>query len=134
MAEQIVEWTSELETGVTEIDAQHKTLFDLLNRLQAAVAEGREQEVIGEALVEMSSYADKHFKTEQQYVELDPGFKDHLLEHWDFSKKCISLVMSFRKDNSVSMETIRFLLNWLKNHILERDVVIIKRLKKEGRI
>ncbi len=134
MSDAIVAWSGELETGVEEIDAQHRKLFDLMNSLQAAVAEGREHEVVSAAVFEMSAYADQHFKTEQAYVEDDPSFKDHLLDHWEFSKKCLSLVMGLKNGNSVSLEMVQFLLNWFKNHVLEKDVVIIRRLRQEGKI
>lgn len=132
MSTETVTWTEDLEVGIREIDEQHKTLFDLLNRLQTAASEGSDAEVIGPLLVDMAGYAERHFKTEQFYLEKHPDFRDHLIEHWEFSKKCIKLVMSYRKDDSVTNEAVDFLLKWLKNHILIKDIGFFRDLKESG--
>ena len=45
-----IEWNENLETGIVEIDNQHRTLFDNINRLMEALSAGMGKEDIGEMI------------------------------------------------------------------------------------
>jgi len=134
MAVKLLQWNESYSVGVGEIDAQHRKLFELFNSLTKAVDDGYEEDVIGHVLIEMSGYADEHFKSEQLYLERHPQYQEHFLEHWEFTKKCMGLVMAFRKDSSVSMETIDFLKDWLEHHLMEQDVRFFRELAEQGHL
>lgn len=132
MAFESLQWDETLRVGVEEIDAQHRKLFDLLNSLGRAVEKGYEKDVIGHVLFEMAAYADEHFKSEQLYLEKHPDFREHFLEHWEFTKKCLALVMDFRRNRQVSDETLAFLMAWLKDHVMEKDQRFFRELADQG--
>ncbi|MBU0482144.1 MAG: bacteriohemerythrin [Proteobacteria bacterium] len=127
-----LEWNDSYGVGVEEIDRQHQRLFELVNILGRAVADGREEDIIGHVLVDMAGYAEEHFKSEQLYLEKHADFKDHFMAHWDFTKKCMELVFAFRKDKKVSADTLNYLIQWLKKHILEVDRQFFKELGEQG--
>ncbi|MBU0485315.1 MAG: bacteriohemerythrin [Proteobacteria bacterium] len=130
MEAEFLKWDESFQVGVAEIDAQHKKLFAIINSLQEAVAkEDVPANVVGDILFNMASYASEHFRSEQVYLEKHPDFKDHLLEHWDFTKKCMGLSLSFRKQSAVSQEALNFLTVWLREHVLEKDIRFFKELK-----
>jgi len=132
MAHSLLQWDESYQVGVTEIDRQHRELFDLLNNLAWAVRSGYAEDIIGQVLAEMAAYADEHFKSEQLYLEKHPDYQAHFLKHWEFTKKCMSLAMGFRRDKSVSWETLEFLGQWLQNHILQEDRRYFRELAEQG--
>lgn len=134
MTTNLLQWDESYRVGVEEIDRQHQHLFELLNRLALALAvnRGQAEKVIGEVLVEMAAYADEHFKSEQLYLEKHPDYAAHLLRHWEFTKKCMGLVMGYRRDKEVSVETLSYLINWLRNHVLQEDRRYFRELSEQG--
>lgn len=132
MPQNLLQWDESYRVGVTEIDHQHRKLFELLNTLTQAVSNGYGEDIIGEVLVEMAAYADEHFKSEQLYLEKHPDYQTHFLEHWEFTKKCMGLVLGFRRDKSVSWETLEYLINWLRDHVLQEDRRYFRELAEQG--
>jgi len=128
----MLQWDESYQVGVEEIDGQHRKLFGLLNTLAQAVSSGYAEDIIGPVLVEMAAYADEHFKSEQLYLEKHPDYQAHFLEHWEFTKKCMGLVLGFRRDRSVSWETLDYLSKWLQNHILQEDRRYFRELAELG--
>jgi hemerythrin len=49
----IFEWNDRFITRITEIDLQHRSLIDLINKLHDAIAEGHDKEVLGSVLAEL---------------------------------------------------------------------------------
>lgn len=132
MGHNVVEWNESYQVGVAEIDRQHQKLFALLNNLAQAVSNGYAEDIIGQVLAEMAAYADEHFKHEQLYLEKHPDYQAHFLEHWEFTKKCMGLAMGFRRDQSVSWETLDYLIKWLQRHILTEDSRYFRELAEKG--
>ena len=132
MTTNLLQWDESYQVGVEEIDHQHQHLFDLLNGLSRAVNRGQAEEVIAEVLVEMASYADEHFKSEQLYLEKHPDYPAHLLRHWEFTKRCMGLVMGYRREKEVSVETLNYLIAWLRDHVLQEDRRYFRELAEQG--
>ena len=128
----LLQWDESYRVGVEEIDRQHQRLFALLNGLAQAVSSGYAEELIGQVLAEMAAYADEHFKNEQLFLEKHPDYQAHFLEHWEFTKKCMGLALSFRRDRSVSWETLDYLIKWLQKHILTEDRRYFRELAERG--
>jgi hemerythrin-like metal-binding protein len=132
MALELLSWDESYRVGVEEIDRQHRRLFDLLNSFTRAVTSGHAEEIIGEVLSEMAAYADEHFKCEQLYLERHPDYPSHLLQHWEFTKHCMGLVMGFRRDREVSWDTLSYLSEWLRKHVLTEDRRYFRELTEQG--
>jgi len=128
----LMTWDESYQVGVSEIDRQHRQLFELINNLSQAVTSGYGEDIIGEVLVEMAAYADEHFKSEQLFLEKHPDYQAHFLKHWEFTKKCMELVLGFRRDKSVSWETLNYLAEWLQEHILQEDQRYFRELAELG--
>jgi hemerythrin-like metal-binding protein len=85
-----VQWTEKFSVGVRELDQQHQQLIKLLNRListQGTISV--HSETISEILMEMTRYAQTHFKTEERLMETYgyPGLEEQKIQHRDFRKK-----------------------------------------------
>ncbi len=58
-------WNASLETGIPDIDAQHKQLIDKMNELLAAIQANSDQQSIQRIVSSLSSIANLHFGYEE---------------------------------------------------------------------
>ncbi len=76
-------WTSDLASGNSQIDSDHKQLIGLLNKLHDAMSAGKGNAVLGTILDELISYTATHFKREEMLMQ-QIGYADfvsHKAEH-----------------------------------------------------
>jgi len=117
-------WTNELSTGIAEQDEQHKTLIDLINRLNSAIQKGSDREIVGPVLTELVGYAVYHFGYEEELMSRH-DYADtsaHKSEH----EKFIETLDEFKKkfsvgDEVISVHVINFLRMWVTGHIMKTD-------------
>ena len=126
-------WNSAFETGITRIDIQHKVIVKVLNELYNVVIINKEEEKIDEILNELVQYTICHFGEEEKifdkYNYIDK--KEHQLIHSKFKKE-LEDIISKRKDNSIAVELISFLKDWLIDHIMNTDQEYVKFFNKKG--
>jgi len=126
---EILEWNESFSVGVKKIDYQHRKLISLLNELLMASATGQHHEVIGKVLEELVAYTDYHFKAEEELFRVHPRFAKHHGIHQGFVKQALALLKAYLDgDDDLTSETIAYLQNWVKEHILETDVVFFREL------
>ena len=117
-------WKEEFETNVWEVDTQHRKLLDLLNRLFDAMKVGKGKDVLGPILKELINYTVYHFGTEERLFQQHgyPGLEKHKKEHDDLTRKALELKSAFESGNqTITIEVLNFLRNWLNVHILQED-------------
>lgn len=125
-----ISWTDNLLTGITEIDNQHQTLFDMLARLEATVGTPRSWAAVHFALVELSDYVRIHFTVEEALMRLH-GYADlerHIAQHHEF----ISVLARLKHEaivRDIGQDMVRFLRNWLTSHIGRSDQDYVSRLR-----
>ena len=110
--------SDELLTGIQEIDEQHETLFNILEKLQGVVEGGDNWSVVYFALSELVQFARTHFVLEEALMRLHgyPELDQHIAEHRAFSARLAQLeAQAVRQD--VSLHIIEFIQLWLVNHI-----------------
>jgi hemerythrin-like metal-binding protein len=117
-------WDSKYSVNIREIDAQHQKLFDLFNELYDAMQEGHANEVIGKVLTGVLDYTAYHFAYEEKLFR-QYGYADeaaHRAEHAKLTEQAKSLMQKLDAGQShVTMATLKFLCDWLNNHILGSD-------------
>ena len=128
-----IEWTDALETGVTEIDDQHRVLFKLVNDLHAA-AESQESDAdaVADAMYTLSEYVTEHFGDEEALMARHhyAGLAAHHDMHQRLTARTLKLMTQFVNGEKVSMiELSEFLGNWLKDHIIEQDCRFVATMK-----
>lgn len=130
-------WSDAMSVGITEIDDQHKTLVDILNRLFLAVVKRESNEITIEILDTLVDYTKTHFGLEEKLLQ-DAGynpaeFATHQQEHRAFIEKISNAANKHLVEGkSVSFEIINFLKHWLQDHILVTDKKYADALKKSG--
>jgi hemerythrin-like metal-binding protein len=129
---EIFPWSQNFETGIAEIDEQHRKLVDLLNVLVSHLAYQSDAPAINKVFDDLRSYTAYHFKSEERiwhrYFDGDPWEEWHRKTHGDFIAEVMRLKQEEQnKPLDVVIERIvTFLTHWLAQHILDSD----KRLAK----
>ena len=125
---EVFPWNKNLETGIVEIDEQHKGLVALLNKLAYHVAFQSDKITLDHVFNELSEYAVYHFRTEEyiwnQTMFGDEWERDHKRSHKRFFME-IQLIKKGKESrepfNKIIEEIISFLAYWLAFHILDED-------------
>src|SRR5208283_738542 len=120
----LMAWSDNLSVNVTQIDEQHKKLVGMLNDLYDAMKEGKGKDVSGNVLSGLVQYVATHFATEEKLMKEHayPEYLKHKMEHDALTKQALNLQKQFLEDNPVlTVELMKFLQDWLSNHILGTD-------------
>lgn len=138
----IFEWKSEYDTGVEEIDNQHKVLVSLINELNSLVNDQFDRDAAGEVFKKLKSYTFFHFSTEEslmaQYHYEEQDLHSHLLQHRQFEQEIESVQHDFSQISYDDCNVIlTYLTNWLIKHICKvdqrlADLIIRKRHEALG--
>ena len=127
-------WNEEkMSVGVEIIDEQHKKLIDLINNLITSIKNFSQIDDIEFLINEAINYAEYHFKIEEDLYEsinidlelinnhrkMHNGFKEKVLEYKNIFIK--NQDVEFEKKVDISDELFKFLISWLKEHIINED-------------
>ncbi|MBI5889751.1 MAG: hemerythrin family protein [Nitrosomonadales bacterium] len=124
-----IQWSDALLTGVAEIDRQHRILVDTLNEAQVKLTSEADDPLFEQITRDLLAYAIYHFNTEEQLMQ-QHGYatasaeeaRVHLAAHRSFSEQVVALRDKARAGKPGSREELlRFLKNWLTNHIMTTD-------------
>jgi len=118
-------WLPVYSVNLPPIDAQHKRLFDLVNRLHdEIVVKKSSPEVIGDVLDELIRYTKTHFELEERFLASMryPEIAQHKAKHDALTSRLVSLQQDFAAGKvTVAAELMNFMRHWLTNHILKTD-------------
>jgi len=117
-------WTEEFSVGVKQLDGQHMQLIDTLNKLQEGVNVGQNGDITKQMLKRLMDYTNNHFATEEDLlVQIGyPKLAEHRAEHAILAEKVEELATRHGNGEiEIYAELLRFLLNWLNQHILIED-------------
>lgn len=131
----IITWSDELSVGVHAFDDQHKHMVSLINELHDAMSTGKGSTVLGRILSELADYTVYHFRAEETVFEEHeyPGFASHRNSHDELTRQVLDFKNQFEAGEAVlSMEIMKFLTDWLTNHILGADKAYTAYLNGKG--
>lgn len=121
----VLKWNDTLKTGVQDLDEQHQSLVEIVNRLNDALATGREdrRKAVGVILSELLDYTITHFRCEEGYMESIgfPQLEDHKRLHVDLVERLQKRVAIYIAGQAMEISLMSFLSDWLVNHILGED-------------
>jgi hemerythrin len=129
-----VRWDESLALGKESIDRQHKGLFEVVNRLHAALGGGAEAAALDECVDAMSRYCLEHLRDEEAYmVEIGyPGLAEHKILHLDFMRMTSDLAEA-REDGLIPFQdALCSLVRWLDQHIRREDLRYIEFARAKG--
>lgn len=122
---QFAEWSDELSVGIEEIDAQHKMLVGLLNRLyDEAIVHQASAETLNDILHELVEYTIIHFAVEESLFRIFdyPATEIHTKHHNELKVQVAELQEKLKRgEATLNVELMMFLKKWLQYHIIEED-------------
>lgn len=126
-----IEWSKEMETGIGAIDAQHKTLVQMMNDIAAAL-EGSNpagtEKAIEANLQKLLNYTVDHFSLEESFMQESgfEGYEEHKKVHDDFREMMLDLFARFRRGEDVAHQLLGELRVWLVHHIQGSDMQFVE--------
>lgn len=118
-------WKKNMETGIDWQDAQHKELFERINRLLEAMAQSKGKEEILNLVNFLDSYVVIHFSAEEKVMRSHHyrEFSSHIEEHNKFKKDLAGIKQEI--ENGVKLVSIiktqQKTVDWLIHHIGRSD-------------
>lgn len=131
----LFEWQDDYSVKVPSIDAQHRTLVQMLNELHDGMTGGAAAEVLSSLLDRLADYTVKHFAYEEELFAQTgfPQAPQHIAEHQALVAKVVALKAKHAAHQvSITMDLMRFLKDWLIRHILGSDKAYSGHLVERG--
>ena len=122
--DQLMVWSDKLSVGINSIDEQHKKLVRMINDLNTAMKNRKSHAALTEIVKGLEDYVAVHFGYEEKLFDKlhYPDTEEHKAIHAQFVQK----VQEFRRAlaggrATVSMDVMKFLKDWLVEHIMGTD-------------
>jgi len=131
-------WSENYETGIREIDEQHRKLVSIGAKIEDMLYTGDSldyYDYIIETINELKDYTEYHFGFEEKKMQ-EYGFEEfeqHRTEHLYFIKRInrLSLQDIDNHQTHIIQETLEFLAKWLFSHILKSDMKYVDCFRRE---
>jgi hemerythrin len=132
----LMTWTEKLSVGVGVLDEDHKRLVGMVNELYDSMQAGHGKEILGRILNDLVQYTKVHFAREEKFFA-DTGYPataPHKQEHDALTKQVMDVQQKYISGASaaLSIDVLRFLKNWLINHIQGSDQKYRPHLNAKG--
>ena len=123
----ILNWTSDLDTGIAEIDNQHRRIVDYINRLNE-LRHTHDRAGLSDVIGEMVDYTMSHFAFEEALMEqAEYAFSQaHRSVHETFIKRVEKFRERFIAGEDIADELYDVLKRWLINHIQRDDAAYVR--------
>lgn len=132
----VLEWNEQYSVKVKALDNQHEKLFDLINKLDDHMRQGRGREVLGSVLGELVDYTKVHFANEERMLRDSgyPEYEEHRAIHARVTERVNAIYRQYQDGNGahLSIEAMNYLHNWITKHILGTDQKYSHHLNSKG--
>ena len=111
-------WKAAYDTGVEEIDLQHRYFLALINRLRAELDACDDETYRRRLLDELGRYAAFHFISEENLMLKYgyPGYEQQCRLHLELIDQ-----LSWRMQSRPHADLFDFLIGWFVHHTVEED-------------
>lgn len=134
-----MKWSKQLETGVLEMDNEHRAILELMSTLRTALrttaSDGGNRDVVQDVLKEAVSFVRNHFAAEEVLMQQTryPAYDEHKKEHELFLARIQGMQDGGRGVfPSLTLDTLNVLSNHLHHHVNETDKSLVPYLFKIG--
>ncbi|WP_051512296.1 bacteriohemerythrin [Skermanella stibiiresistens] len=125
----LVEWGVDLEFGIPRIDAEHRKLLELANRVYFSVKGGEDPKLLSRAFDELRAYASKHFADEEGFMTKIgfPEAEEHRDQHRMFISRLDALAEDYRQGAAIrGVDVVGLLGGWWQTHIKGFDGAVAR--------
>src|SRR4051794_24759369 len=117
----IFPWREVYSVQIPQLDAQHKHLIKLINDLHTSMLAGGSREALARILDDLIRYTEIHFRDEERLLE-QRGYGKLAVRRPEHKRLCQQVYdLKGRLATgrvTLGIEIMRFLKDWLANHIL----------------
>lgn len=120
----LITWNDGYSVQVKKFDDEHKKIIDYINQLHDAMKVGKGGQVIGTLLKSLIDYTATHFAAEETLMKLHcyPDYERHKKEHNLLVLQVIDIQKAVDSGKvPLSQDVMKFLKEWLQNHIQGED-------------
>ena len=120
----LIDWDPKFETGLESVDEQHRFLFKVINQHFNAMQKSKGIAETSRTLIALKSYAQFHFIEEEQLMQHHrySRLQDHVRLHRIWVEKVAEMEQhEIEGSFLVSIEILRFMKDWITNHIEVED-------------
>jgi hemerythrin len=125
-------WNEALETGDDVVDDQHRSLYALVNDLNADTLLGKNPALTEVELERILRYATEHFATEESLMERSayPRTAEHRAIHHEFAEAATGMVAAHLEGHGPTLQDLaEFMQSWLDSHIRDEDHPLIEHVR-----
>ena len=117
------EWTQELQIDNGQIDADHKELIAIANRILEMNKPSQDAEELKSIVRELYDYVKHHFTQEEEIMERlgYPKLEEHHEKHEIIIRDMNHFISSAQNISSIFVNFRRLVNKWVINHIMEED-------------
>ena len=129
-----LQWTKELETGVSSIDNDHKELIEINNMLVDALIKPDHASMIRPLIGTLCSVWLHHVRMEEDImIDLDyPAYEAHKLHHEEFTYRLLTM----EHDDPDLLDTYdnvsQFMIEFIAVHLDKHDIPLANYLRGEA--
>ncbi|HTS50970.1 MAG TPA: bacteriohemerythrin [Bryobacteraceae bacterium] len=128
----LFQWDESYSVGHSEIDTQHKRLFQLAEEMHAAMAAGKGKQMLSQTLTNLINYTKGHFSSEERLMKRYnyPEYPQHKVEHDKLTAQVLAFQSDFNAGRAMlSIDLMLFIKNWLTHHIGQIDKKVASYIK-----
>lgn len=117
-------WDESFSVGVPMLDAHHRHLADLINRLAGCIGQTDHSEAVDDILGELIRYAMVHFEHEERLMQEHgyPHFEAHRAHHLNFCEVVAETSYGATLGVISVGELLAYLTRWWQHHIRHDDM------------
>ena len=128
-----IQWQSRYDTGIAEVDDDHRRLVGLINDLDTVLDGNGDLQRVGMIIDALVDYTDYHFSREEKML-VRAGYaeaEDHGLAHAQFGHFLGELVggCMLNPSRETATKVRDYLQEWLLDHILVEDMKFVPVVK-----
>ena len=128
----LIVWRDEFNTGIADVDHEHRELVDLINRLHDHIASGADRSHVSEFLGEVFARIAAHFALEESIMRKHryDEYQAHKAEHEQLLDE-IRDIMDAQQAGGTSAYQVQLpsvVRDWFINHFKSKDSRLHRRL------
>jgi len=121
----LIEWRAEFETGIADVDHEHKELVDLINELHAQMREHADEDTVRQFLGEVFAKISAHFALEETVMRKHryDEYEAHKAEHEALLDEIRDIMDDFEAGvySSADEALATTVRDWFVNHFKTKD-------------
>jgi hemerythrin-like metal-binding protein len=126
----LIEWRKEFETGVADVDHEHRELVDLINRLHGEMVAGAGKARVSDFLGEVFARIAAHFALEESIMRKHryDEYAAHKAEHEALLDEIRDIMDAAHESAGYGEALSGTVRDWFVNHFRSKDARLHRKL------